>query len=341
MGVGQDAEGAVSPAPPPPPPSSPQGGGERAWIVRRSFGSLVLFAALVLSVPALAQVRGVELRVPRAFGYFLGDLVQVQADIRVDPGFTVQRPSLPKPGPVTYWLDLRSVAVEERREGDATLIRLRLTYQDFYAALDSRTLDVPGFSLTVESDGQGGLTTATAQVPAWKIGVSPLRAVQPERRDDPAEYLLPDGRAPRLDPQPATVTALGLLALACLALVPLARDRAWGPFAPRRGRPFALGLKALRRVKRKAHGDDLTREVFLILHRALDATAGRRVLADDLSLFLADHPAFRGQEQSLKKFFAASRRAFFGRETEAAARAFPMSEVESLLARLAAAERSA
>ncbi len=303
--------------------------------------ALLLVLLILVTSPALAQVRGVELRVPRAFGYFLGDLVQVQADIRVDPGFTVQRPSLPKPGLVTYWLDLRSVAVEERREGDETLIRIRLTYQDFYAALDSRTLDVPGFSLTIESEGKGGLTTATAQVPAWKIGVSPLREVQPERRDDPAEYLLPDGRGPRLDPQPATATALSLLALATLALVPLARDRAWGPFAPRRGRPFALGLKAVRRLKRRAQGDDLYREGLLVLHRALDATAGRRVLADDLASFLANHPAFRGQEQGLEKFFAASRRAFFGRETEAAARACPLSEVESLLGRLAAAERSA
>jgi mxaA protein len=123
--------------------------------------------------------------------------------------------------------------------------------------------------------------------------------------------------------------------------VPLARDRAWGPFAPRRGRPFALGLKALRRAKRKARGDDLTREAFLVLHRALDATAGRRVLADDLPLFLADHPTFRGQEGGLKRFFAASRRAFFGQETEAAARDCPLSDVEALLGRLAAAERSA
>ncbi|MFD1355586.1 nonribosomal peptide synthetase MxaA, partial [Methylorubrum suomiense] len=195
---------------------------------------VLLLSAVSAAMPALAQVRGVELRVPRAFGYFLGDLVPVQADIRVDPGFTLQRPSLPKPGPVTYWLDLRSVAIEERREGDATLIRLRLTYQSFYAALDSRTLEVPGFPVTIQSDGQEGLTTATVQVPAWKLGVSPLREVQPERRDDPAEYLLPDGRAPRLDPNPATAAVQTLLALAALALVPLARDRAWGIFAPRR-----------------------------------------------------------------------------------------------------------
>jgi mxaA protein len=301
----------------------------------------LLLSAVSAAMPALAQVRGVELRVPRAFGYFLGDLVPVQADIRVDPGFALQRPSLPKPGPVTYWLDLRSVAVEERREGDATLIRLHLTYQSFYAALDSRTLEVPGFPMTIQSDGQEGLTTATVQVPAWKLGVSPLREVQPERRDDPAEYLLPDGRAPRLDPNPATAAAATLQALAALALVPLARDRAWGIFAPRRGRPFALGLKALRRMRRKTAGDARYREALLVLHRAVDATAGRRVLADDLPLFLDRHTVFRGQADDLARFFAASRRAFFGRETEASARTLSLPEIETLLARLAAAERSA
>ncbi|MFD1355738.1 nonribosomal peptide synthetase MxaA, partial [Methylorubrum suomiense] len=103
----------------------------------------------------------------------------------------------------------------------------------------------------------------------------------------------------------------------------------------------ALGLKALRRTRRKTAGDARDREALLVLHRAVDATAGRRVLADDLPLFLDRHPAFRGQADDLARFFAASRRAFFGRETEAAARTLPLPEIETLLARLAAAERSA
>ncbi|GJE62541.1 hypothetical protein MPOCJGCO_4674 [Methylobacterium trifolii] len=65
----------------------------------------------------------------------------------MDAGFTIQRASLPRPGPVAYWLDLRAVAVEETRQGDGNRIRLRLTYQSFYAALDARTLEMPGASL--------------------------------------------------------------------------------------------------------------------------------------------------------------------------------------------------
>jgi len=302
---------------------------------------LAILLALV-SLPAAAQVRSVELRTPRAFGYFQGDLVQVQAEIRTDPGFTLQRPSLPKPGPVTYWLDLRDVRTEESRAADgAHVIRLRLTYQDFYVALDARTLDVPGFPVTVESAGTNGSTTAVAQVPTWKIGVSPLREVQPERRDDPAEYLRPDGRAPRLDPQPALASAAGFLALAVLALGLLAYDRAWWIFGTRRGRPFAQALKALGRAKRQSQGEALYREALLALHRGLDATDGRRVLADDLPDFLGRHPAFRGQASGLQKFFLASRLAFFGRDTAGAGTTLPLPEAEALLRRLGAVERSA
>lgn len=297
---------------------------------------------LLAPLPASAQVRGVELRTPRAFGYFQGDLVQVQAEIRTDPGFSLQRPSLPKPGPVTYWLDLREVKAEESRGADgAPVIRLRLTYQDFYVALDARTLEVPGFPVTVESTGVNGSTTAVAQVPAWKIGVSPLREVQPERRDDPAEYLRPDGRAPRLDPRPALASAAGFLALAVLALGLLAYDRAWWIFGTRRGRPFAQALKTLGRAKRRSQGEDLYREALLALHRGLDATDGRRVLADDLPDFLGRHPAFQAQAGGLQNFFSASRLAFFGRDTAGAGTTFPLPAIEALLRRLGAAERSA
>lgn len=307
---------------------------------------LLALAALPASAPALAQVRGVELRTPRAFGYFQGDLVQVQAEIRTDPGFSLERPSLPKPGPVTYWLDLRDVTTEESRGADGShVIRLRLTYQDFYVALDARALEVPGFPVTVESAGTNGSTTAVAQVPAWKIGVSPLREVQPERRDDPADYLRPDGRALRLDPQPALASAAASLVLAAAAGLLLARDRAWGMFGRRRGRPFALALKAFRRSKRREkgpqQGDALYREALLALHRGLDATDGRRVLADDLPDFLGSHPAFRAQARALEDFFAASRLAFFGRDSAGAAARLPLPEAEALLRRLGALERSA
>jgi hypothetical protein len=190
----------------------------------------ILFLVLQSGLAA-AQVRSVEVRVPRGFGYFLGDLLQARVDIALEPGTTVQQASLPQPGPVTYWLDLRDVAVERMAEG----LRLRLTYQTFYAALDARRLEVPGFTVSLADETPGGTTTARAEIPAWTFGVSPLREVQPEKRDDPADYLQPDGRARRLDPEPAATTALVFAGLAIPALALLAWDRAW--LGRSRGRP--------------------------------------------------------------------------------------------------------
>jgi mxaA protein len=301
-----------------------------------------LAAALVLSAgTAAAQVRSVEVRSPRPFGVFLGDLVDAQVEIRADPGFRLQHAALPRPGPVTYWLDLRAVTVDESTVEGARRVRLRLTYQSFYAALDARILEVPGFPLTLASAPETGLTTAAVQVPGWSLGVSPLREVQPQRREDPAEFLRPDGRGGGIDSRPAFAGAAGLGTLAGLAALALAYDRAWGPFRRRRGRPFAAAARALRRQRAGAAPDEAYRATLLALHRGLDRTAGRRVLADDLGDFLARHGAFRAQGGALARFFEASRLAFFGGRLPAARAAWPLAEAEAVLAGLAAAERSA
>jgi len=294
---------------------------------------LAILFLILQAGAAVAQVRSVEVRVPRSFGYVLGDMLQAQADIALEPGFTVQRASLPKPGPVTYWLDLRDVAVERRPGG----LRLRLTYQTFYAALDARRLDVPGLTIALADENPGGTTTARAEIPPWSFGVSPLREVQPEKRDDPADYLQPDGPPRRIDPEPAAVAALVLAGLGLLALGVLAYDRAW--FGRRRGRPFA---RAARRLRRLAGTDgEGYRDGLRLIHRSLDETDGRRLLADDLPAFLDRHPAFRGEGEALRRFFEASRRAFFGREVQAAREVWPWPEMQAALRRLAAAERAA
>ncbi|MDP4002100.1 nonribosomal peptide synthetase MxaA [Methylobacterium sp. NEAU K] len=287
-----------------------------------------------------AQLRSVEVRSPRPFGVFLGDLVEAQVDILADPGFSLQRASLPQPGPVTYWLDLRTIALDETASGAVRRVRLRLTYQAFYAALDARTLEVPGFAVTLASPSAGGVSTATVQVPGWSLGVSPLREVQPQRREDPAEYLRPDGRGERIASRPLFAGAAGLGALAIVAALATAHDRAWGPFRRRRGRPFAAALRALRR-QRAPDPDQAYRGALLALHRGLDQADGRRVLAEDLGAFLDRHAAFREQAAGLRRFFEASRLAFFGGRIAEARATWPRAEAEAVLTRLAAAERRA
>ena len=300
--------------------------------------SLFALALVLLSaLPAAAQLRAVEVRVPRTFGYFLGDLVEVTVEVEAEPGFALQAASLPRPGPVAYWLDLRGVASETAGPRH----RLRLTYQTFYAAIDARSLDVPGFPLVLTSGDAHGATTATVQVPGWSLGVSPLREVQPARRADPAEYLRPDGRSPRLDAVGPRDAALLLAGLALLALLPLARDRAWWPFRPRPARAFAEAARRLAALARGPESEAGYREGLLALHRGLDAKAGHRLLADDLGAFLERHPAYRPQAEGLARFFAASRLAFFGGAVAEARARLPLAEAQATARRLAAAERAA
>lgn len=302
---------------------------------------LVLLAVLFLPTPIHAQVRSVEVRAPRAFGYFVGDLIHSRVDIVVNNGFTVDSSSLPRPGAVAYWLDLRNVEMRETSEGEARRIRLDLTYQSFYAALDSRRMEVPGFTLTVTSDRQGGTTSAKAEVPDWGLVVSSLREVQPERRDDPVDYMRPDGRVAPVDTQGPLFRAATFAGLAASALVLLAWNRAWAPFGTREGRAFAGVLRRLRGLSQHSDTETGYREMLLCLHRGLDATDRRRVLADDLPAFLDRHPTFRGEEGSLARFFAASRLAFFGGRVEAARSRWTFDDARGTAQRLAAAERKA
>lgn len=291
-------------------------------------------------VPLSAQIRSVEIRSPRAFGFFLGDLITAQVDIVVDKGFSVQPASLPRPGPVTYWLDLRDIKVDETQQGDANRIRLALTYQSFYAALDARVMEIPGFTVTIASGASGGTTTAGAHMPPWSINVSPLREVKPPAREDPSEHLRPDGSVAPLDPHWPLRGAAVCAGLSVLALALLARDRAWWPFRGRPNRAFAGAHGIVRRLARRPEQDAGYREALLALHRGLDDTDGRRVLADDLPAFLDRHPAYRGLEPALTGFFAASRLAFFGRETAAARQQWPFATALDTARNLAAVERT-
>lgn len=301
----------------------------------------LLLVLLGASAPAQAQVRSLEIRTPRPFGYFLGDLVRAQVDLVVEPGFTVQIPSLPQPGALTYWLDLRDVAVTQSASGDSRRIRLDLTYQNFYAALDARALEIPGFTITLVNQSDRGATTARAEVPPWSFNISPLREIQPPARDDPRTYLRPDGQVSQRDPRPLLTGAAGSAVLALLALAGLARDRTWWPFGARRGRPFGVAARRILALARRPDPEAAYGEALMALHRAVDATAGRRVLADDLDDVLARRPAFRPEAVALARFFEASRQTFFGPGPAAGRRVVPLRDIATLARRLAQAERAA
>ncbi len=308
----------------------------RATVSARN--TLLVLACLSGIAPSLAadEPGTVRLVAPRKFGYLIGDLVPYEAVVTVDPSWTLRTSSLPSPGRPEYWLELRKVTVSEAPVGSEREYHIHLLYQLFYAPIEARTRDMPGFALEFEHGG----TRSDISVPALQVTMSPLREVA-TGTGDPEENvaLTPDRPALQIPLRWPLVgiVACGVLTLGMLLVIAWQRV-AW-PFARRLGPPFTRAERVLRRLdpdEPKGYAASL-----LALHRAFDTAAGWRVFADDVPRFLAQHPKFAGAGGEIARFFAASRRRFFGGDEVPSGVEFPTEALRKLSHRLAVMERGA
>ena len=300
---------------------------------------------MVLVVVGLTPATGALARAPvlsvsdtRAFGYFIGDAIHREVVLRLAPGDVLDTASLPRPGPLNYWLELSSADLSTSSEGDDTLYRLSLVYQTFYAPLDTRALVIPAFKLKVT-----GAQGSEVNVPAFSFLMSPIRQLFTDKgqSSDSVTKLRPDRPAPReaTGRERTLMLVSGLFALA--ALTGLAWHNAWWPFHRRPARPFTDAARFLRTNGSRLQGAGGYRAALLKLHRAFDLAAGRRVLADDVAEFLLQHPEFAPYAAEVERLFASSRQAFFANEVDQARAAMPLPALTELSTRLGAAERRA
>ena len=283
---------------------------------------------------ALASSPRLNVGETRPFGYFIGDAIRREVVLRAGPGETLDMASLPRPGPLNYWLELIAADLTTSSEGDDTLYRLSLTYQTFYAPLDPRRLSIPAFKLKL-SGAQGVEIT----VPEFSFLMSPMRQLFTDKgqSSDSAVALRPDRPAPRLPTGRERTLMLASAVVALAALAGLAWHNAWWPFHWRPARPFTEAARYLRTNGARLQGAGGYRAALLKLHRAFDLAAGRRVLADDVADFLQQHPEFGHVE----RLFASSRQAFFANDVEHARSTMPLPALTQLSTRLGAAERRA
>jgi mxaA protein len=297
---------------------------------------VAFFVLLAMSAATKAQVQSVKLLTPRLFGYFVGDVLEDEVDIRVDKGTELVPASVPQRGSLNAWIELVGSSVETDEVDGARLYRLYLAYQNFYPAIDARQLEIPGFTLSFKSGEQ----IYSAQVRAWSFGISPLREVLPPARASGAEYMQPDVLPPFYNARRDAYIAFALLAAALATLTLLAYHLAWWPFGARRHRPFTEAARSIRKLLKGNEAEPAYREAFVILHRAVDATAGHAVFSEDVRSFLAQHPAFARLRDEFTRFFASSQQAFFGESPADAIAAFSPAELRRFSDQLAAAERS-
>jgi mxaA protein len=296
---------------------------------RHRLGLLVLL--LLVPTSADAAVHWLRMEEPRSFGYFVGDTLERHALILVDPDDALQAASLPKPGPLSYWLDLRRVEVRESRAEGGKLYRITLVYQNFYVPLDPRKLTIAEWPLQ--------LTQGSAVIPAFAFTASPIRELFPEKSGETVDtFLKPDARAAPVSAGSVKPWLSLNATIALLALTALAHHFAWWPFNARPDRPFARAARFIAGLRGDGVASADDRAAMLALHRAFDATAKRRLLADDVDGFLAQHPEFAADRADVERFFESSRQSFFGGGATPAP--MPLQALKAFAAKLASRERS-
>ncbi|BDV36273.1 nonribosomal peptide synthetase MxaA [Methylocystis iwaonis] len=266
----------------------------------------LFIVALFWATCAQAADQRVKIHSARPFGYFVGDLIHARIEIMSSADAKLSASSLPRPGPLGVSLDLKDVGVHATAVGADTRWDIDLVYQNFYVALDVRNIDIPAFDLRLGEE--------TISVPAWRVGVAPLREIAPEKQERSEDYLRPDAPAVYAEETEPKRLALAFAALSLLSLTAVARDRAWPPFQKRPARIFSALARKLAAQTRAASEATVLPLAFQSLHRAIDLANGASLLAEDVPGFLARRPEFASLKPAFDRFFSASRRAFFSRE---------------------------
>ena len=271
----------------------------------------------------------VETRLPRAFGYFVGDTLDYRAIIVAPTGYALDGASLPQVGALDYWLDLVAMNVTDA-DG---IVTVDLRYQTFYVPLEPSERILPPQRLRFLADESDGAPVEAA-LPSFTFVMSPLRPIMQRSRP---EAMQPDILTSAIDTRPRQWQVAGAWAFFAVTLLALLRYRGIGPFAQRRQRPLHRAARRLSALsgRPQAYGQSLA-----VLHRALDATYGRRLFADDIEAFAAHSPRYDEGRADLERFFAASRLFHFSERPIEAARLLPPEELPALARRLSALERA-
>jgi len=243
---------------------------------------------------------------PRAFGYFVGDVVTRRIEVQIPAGLQLDAESLPRVGRQGQALELRRVA------WDSNHATLTMDYQVFIAPRDVRTLEMPPVSLRFA----GTPRAQTLRIDAWPVTVAPLVPLETSPRHGLGE-LRPDAPPPLIDTHFMRwrLAAYGLVAallLAYLAHVYLAL-----PWLARRARPFGRAYGEVRGLSVNSSPEQV-RSGMQALHQALNLTAGQVLFEKDVPAFVIAHPRFGPMQADWLDFFRRSRRAFFGDAADAA-----------------------
>jgi mxaA protein len=274
----------------------------------------------------------VALSAPRPFGYAMGDVIEHRITAAAEAPYALQIDFLPKPGPLSEWLEIRAVDTSVRQEHNRKYYDIAIRYQIFKGVKDSENLTIPAWPLRFRSAN----ASFEEQAPAWEFTLAPLIASHTKDKDvliRPELEAVPYALAPSTRVLALSLT--GILAAACYL--------AWWydrlPFLRRNRGPFARALREMQSLMRRQSASESYRAALRLLHQALNDTAGETVFAGRLEDFFRHRPAFSALNERLREFFQVSRRMFFMSPASSVPEDYPLAWLEALCRECRAIER--
>jgi mxaA protein len=261
---------------------------------------MIALAFAISAGIARAEDADVVAATLRDTGYFLGDLIDERVAIRVPDGAEIDAASLPLPGRVAPWLEVRGAALMPRDSAGVQV--LIVTYQIFAETESAARVPIPEFPLRLR-----GVSAPVITVPAQSFLLSPAL---PAALSDKDRELRP---SPAPTPLPRTkwiACALASFALALASATYLLWRFDLLPFLPRSPGPIATTWRRWRR-KRPACAEE-QRALLRDLHAALNGSAGETLYPSTLDRLFVRAPFLAPLRGRIEAAFAASWSLFYG-----------------------------
>lgn len=267
-------------------------------------GAILLTCALSFAAARADSIPAAVVQPARAFGHVLGDVLS-QRVLLERGGSPLTLAELPTLRRIDLWLERRGARVAADAQGRHWLL---IDYQIINAPRSLMVIALPPLDLQVKE-------AAALHVEPWPLSIGPITPAEPFGQGD-LQSMRPDRPASMPQREPLEHRLQYSVVATLSALIAWAGWWWWRNHLDARRLPFTRAWYAIRRL-RAAPGAEHP-DAWLLLHRAMNAAAGRAVHAGDVELLIARLPYLEPLQSRITEFFAASDRRFFEQSSEGA-----------------------